>query len=78
MQSVDMVDWCIATFATGTGIPMSFKLWYQQLYKSARDGDCLASTGFLVHGSFALLWAAWVIVSMPVFGKSQVSKDHPI
>ncbi|GMH40950.1 hypothetical protein BSKO_08854 [Bryopsis sp. KO-2023] len=66
--TVDLMDWHLATFATGTGIPLSFRMWYHRMYKRARDGQKLDSVGLVIHMSFGVAWAIWTVLSIPNYG----------
>ena len=66
---VDSLDWVLASVASGAGVPLSWKMWYWRLYKSARSGARMDSVAFVLHLAFAIAWSLWTFVSMPQLGE---------
>eukprot|EP00803_Ostreobium_quekettii_P001861 evm.model.scf_2374.1 EVM.evm.TU.scf_2374.1 scf_2374:1142-2284(+) len=66
---VDSLDWVLASVASGVGVPLSWRMWYWRLYKSARSGGRMDSVAFVVHVAFAIAWSLWTFVSVPQLGE---------
>ena len=67
--SVDksIIDWILACVVTILGVPLSWKTWYRSLYASQMTDKSLHYALFFFHGSVHLAWAAWSIVSPPIW-----------
>lgn len=61
-------DWCICAFSCGCGIPLSFKMCYYRLYHSAKNEKELNIKEWTFHMIWAMLWATWIILSVPRIG----------
>ncbi len=76
LQLASFLDWCLCSFASGTGIPLSFLLYYYPLYQAAERSQSFGDGIWHFHICCAILWSLVTLSGLPVVGIASPSSTH--